>query len=115
MAAPTIDPATFKALQDAAGVDFVTDLVRTFFEEAPAMIADLRTSLAAGDADRFRRAAHSLKSNSNTFGAFALGSLARELELSSAERAASRKAESLEPLAAEYQRVAARLEEMIRA
>ena len=30
---------------------------------------------------RFRRAAHSLKSNSNTFGALALGAMARELEL----------------------------------
>ena len=33
------------------------------------------------DADRFRRAAHSLKSNSNTFGALRLAALARELEL----------------------------------
>ena len=45
------------------------------------MLAELRSARAAGDAERFRRAAHSLKSNSNTFGALALGALARELEL----------------------------------
>ena len=33
------------------------------------MLAELRDALAGGDADAFRRAAHSLKSNSNTFGA----------------------------------------------
>ena len=37
------------------------------------MLADLAQSLAALDADRFRRAAHSLKSNGNTFGALSVG------------------------------------------
>ena len=45
------------------------------------MLAELRSARAAGDAERFRRAAHSLKSNSNTFGALALGAQARALEL----------------------------------
>ena len=78
---PTIDPAIFTELQDSAGADFVVELVGTFFEEAPQMIGELRGALAAGDAERFRRAAHSLKTNANTFGATALGAKARELEL----------------------------------
>ena len=45
------------------------------------MLAELRARSRNGDAERFRRAAHSLKSNSNTFGALTLGALARELEL----------------------------------
>ncbi len=45
------------------------------------MLDDLRRSLAAQNADQFRRAAHSLKSNSNTFGALTLGAMAKELEL----------------------------------
>jgi HPt (histidine-containing phosphotransfer) domain-containing protein len=45
------------------------------------MLAELRSARAAGDADRFRRAAHSLKSNGMTFGATTLGTLARALEL----------------------------------
>jgi HPt (histidine-containing phosphotransfer) domain-containing protein len=56
--------------------------VQTFFEEAPQMIAELRAAQAGGAAERFRRAAHSLKTNANTFGANALGTQARELELS---------------------------------
>lgn len=113
-AQPTVDAATFKALQEAAGADFVADLVRTFVDEAPRMIAELRSALAAGDAERFRRAAHSLKSNGNTFGATALGTLARELELSARERTAAGDAAPIEALAREFTRVAARLEEMSR-
>jgi HPt (histidine-containing phosphotransfer) domain-containing protein len=76
----TIDHVIFNELQASAGADFVVELVDTFFEEAPQMIADLRSALAAGDAERFRRAAHSLKTNAHTFGATALGAKARELE-----------------------------------
>jgi len=108
MAEPTIDPATFAALQDAAGADFVAELAATFLEEAPGMLEDLRRGLADGDADRFRRAAHSLKSNSETFGALMLGRLARELELAGLERARGMPA-PLASLEGEYQRVAAAL------
>lgn len=113
MTQDTIDAQTFKALQDAAGADFVADLVKTFLEEAPSMIAELREALAGGDVERFRRVAHSLKSNSNTFGASALGGLARELELAAKERAAVDPAK-IDGLASEYARAAARLEEMAR-
>lgn len=82
MSSTTIDPAIFAELKDTAGADFVSDLVATFTdEEAPQMLAELRDALAAGSAERFRRAAHSLKSNAMTFGALPLGELARSLEL----------------------------------
>jgi HPt (histidine-containing phosphotransfer) domain-containing protein len=82
MTSATIDPAIFAELKDTAGADFVCELVATFAdEEAPQMLAELRDALAAGSADRFRRAAHSLKSNAMTFGALPLGELARGLEL----------------------------------
>jgi HPt (histidine-containing phosphotransfer) domain-containing protein len=79
--APTIDRATFEALEQTTGADFVRELVDTFLQEAPAMLDELRNALAAKDADKFRRSAHSLKSNGNTFGALTLGAMARELEL----------------------------------
>jgi HPt (histidine-containing phosphotransfer) domain-containing protein len=78
---PTVDRPTFRTLQESAGADFVVELVDAFVDEAPRMLAALRDSLAAGDVDGFRRAAHSLKSNSLTFGATALGAQARALEL----------------------------------
>jgi HPt (histidine-containing phosphotransfer) domain-containing protein len=75
-----IDLATFRALEETAGAEFVAELVDTFLAEAPLMLSEMRSARAAGDAERFRRAAHSLKSNCNTFGALALGAQARELE-----------------------------------
>jgi histidine phosphotransfer protein HptB len=105
MPEPTINPATFAELQDAAGAEFVVELVDTFLEEAPAMLAELRSAQAAQDADAFRRAAHSLKSNSNTFGATALGLMARQLELGGMVADPA----PLDALEAEYQRVATAL------
>lgn len=81
MSTSLIDPDVFAELQASAGADFVAELVQTFSEEAPLILADLLAALKAGDADRFRRAAHSLKSNSSTFGATRLAEMARSLEL----------------------------------
>ena len=81
MADSTIDAAVFEELQATAGADFVVELVDTFLEEAPQMLAELRAALAGGQAERFRRAAHSMKTNAHTFGATRLGAMARELEL----------------------------------
>jgi histidine phosphotransfer protein HptB len=76
-----IDSKVFAELQATAGAEFVAELVDTFLEEMPGMLAELRAALAAADAERFRRAAHSLKSNANTFGAHELAAMARQLEL----------------------------------
>jgi len=109
---PTIDTATFKALQETAGADFVKELVDTFLQEAPAMLDELRAAQAARDADKFRRAAHSLKSNANTFGALGLGALARELELAGLERALAMDPQPLGALEQAYSRAAAALKDL---
>jgi HPt (histidine-containing phosphotransfer) domain-containing protein len=109
MSAPTIDRATFEALKQTTGAEFALELVDTFLQEAPVMLEDLRGALAAKDADKFRRIAHSLKSNSNTFGALTLGAMARELELTSASKVSEGRAEPVDALADEYSRVAAAL------
>jgi HPt (histidine-containing phosphotransfer) domain-containing protein len=112
MAETTIDRATFDELKDTAGADFVAELVDTFLVEAPVMLGDLRTALGAGNADQFRRAAHSLKSNSNTFGALTLGAMAKELELTGLAPARAAGGATLDALAQEYARVAAALKEL---
>ena len=109
MTAPTIDRATFDSLEQTAGAEFVRELVDTFLQEAPGMLDELRSALAARDADKFRRAAHSLKSNSNTFGALTLGAMARELELGGMAKVIERDGQPLAALAEEYGRVAAAL------
>jgi HPt (histidine-containing phosphotransfer) domain-containing protein len=111
MTQPTIDRATFDELKQTAGADFVAELVDTFLVEAPRMLDELRGALAGKETDKFRRTAHSLKSNSNTFGALALGAMARELELSGMDPAKANDAK-LDALATEYSKVAAALTEL---
>jgi HPt (histidine-containing phosphotransfer) domain-containing protein len=110
MADTVIDAATFAELQDTAGAEFVGELVGTFLEEAPQMLAELRAARAAASADGFRRAAHSIKSNANTFGALRLGEMARELEL----RGLVAETAPIDALQAEYERVASALQERTR-
>lgn len=76
-----IDPAAWSELEQTAGADFVGELVQTFLEEGPGMLQALRDAHAAGNADDFRRNAHSLKSNGLTFGALGFAAQARALEL----------------------------------
>lgn len=75
-----IDRAVLVALSESVGTEFVAELIDTFMEEAPGMFEELRQALRKNDADSFRRAAHSLKTNATTFGATRLAGLARELE-----------------------------------
>jgi HPt (histidine-containing phosphotransfer) domain-containing protein len=111
----TIDRDTFRALQASAGAEFVGELVDTFLEEAPKMLAELRAALAAGDADAFRRAAHSLKSNALTFGAQALAAKARELETTAREVVAAGDVKAVDALADEIRRTGDALKEQNRA
>ena len=104
-----IDAAVFGELQETAGADFVGELVGTFLEEAPTMLSALRAALAGGDAEGFRRAAHSLKSNASTFGAMALAAQARALELGGLPGDAA----GLAALEAEYAQVARELQERV--
>jgi HPt (histidine-containing phosphotransfer) domain-containing protein len=106
-----IDAARFAELQATAGADFVVELIDTFLAEAPGMLAELRAARAAGDADGYRRAAHSLKSNANTFGATALGAQARAIELAGLGEPAA-DAALLGALEAEYARAARALQEL---
>ena len=101
-----IELPVLQDLQATAGAEFVDELLGTFFEEAPALLASLRTALAQGDAEGFRRAAHSLKTNAQTFGAMALGERARALELGGLQS----DAQGLDAVDAAYASAAAALE-----
>jgi HPt (histidine-containing phosphotransfer) domain-containing protein len=77
---PVIDPATFEELKQMSGEDFINELIDAFLDDAPNMIQNMQAALATKDVESFRRNAHSLKSNANTFGAMELAALAKELE-----------------------------------
>ena len=77
---PTIDETTFQNLKRDSGADFIAELIDTFLEDGARRLSELHTALEVQDADTFRRAAHTLKSNAATFGATELAGLAKELE-----------------------------------
>ena len=105
---PEIDASVFAELQDTAGAEFVGELVGTFFEEAPQMLAELRAAQAAGDGRTLppRRAfaqvqqQHLRRTEARRDGAHA-----------GARRAAGRRP-PIDALEAEYARVAAALKEL---
>ncbi len=101
-----IDATVFAQLGRMTGPEFAKELAQTFAEEAPGMLADLREAMRNGEAERYRRAAHSLKSNSQTFGATKLAAMARMVELGGID-ASDRS--TIDALEAEYARAAAAL------
>ena len=77
---PVIDQTAFEELKQISGEDFINELIDAFLDDAPNMIKSMQSALDSKDLESFRRNAHSLKSNANTFGATELGALAEELE-----------------------------------
>ena len=80
-----IDKATFEELKQISGEDFINELIDAFLDDAPNMIQNMQSALETKDVESFRRNAHSMKSNANTFGAMELGALAKELEFMAKE------------------------------
>lgn len=112
MRAKEIDMAAFDTLKEMSGADFIWELVDAFLEDAPQLIHGMKTALDAGDAESFRRAAHSLKSNGATFGANNLSALAQELEMLGRENKLPQTGGRLDALEATYREVARELKEL---
>ncbi len=109
----SIDLSVFNELQDATGSNFIKELVETFMEEAPGILAELKSATTTGDLDQFRRAAHSIKSNANVFGAHELAELARQMELSGLGSDQDATNKEIAALDASYERSAVDLKDLI--
>ncbi|HVM72910.1 MAG TPA: Hpt domain-containing protein [Anaerolineales bacterium] len=107
-----IDLPTFEALKESMGADFINELVQAYFEEAPQLLDSLQHALAGQDYELFRQAAHSIKSTSNSFGALALGTLAKELEMMGRAADLQGAPVKVEQLVRDYADVKMRLEEL---
>ena len=107
---PVIDQKTFDELKQMSGDDFINELIDTFLDDAPAMIAEIKSALEANNADAFRRAAHSMKSNAATFGAMQLAALAKELEMLGKENKLADSGDKLKALEEAYVSVREELE-----
>ena len=110
-----LDPAALDNLRDIADGDsaFLADLIGTFLEDAPQMLADMRQGLENQDMVLLRRAAHSLKSNSIQFGAIPLSELCKQLEAMSKTNSLEGAEEKLVRAKAEYEQVQAALQSIL--
>ena len=105
-----IDLSVFNNLKEMMGSDFIGELVDTYLQDSPELFRQMHQALESNDADTFRRAAHSLKSNSANFGAMQLSSLARELELMGKENRLEQAEETLARAENDYAQVETILE-----
>ena len=80
--APLLDETVIAGLQDLVEADptLIDDLLETFEEQAPQLLAQIREGLATTDAELVRRAAHTLKGSSANLGASTLADLASQVE-----------------------------------
>jgi len=98
--------------RQAADFAFITQSVAGLADPRLRMLCQLfLTELG----ERFRRTAHSLKSNGLTFGALAFAAQAKTLELAGLAAVKAQGGDPLAALAAEYRSAAAALEALARA
>ena len=78
----TFDPTALDALLDTIGGDreALGELIESFLEEGPDLIAKIEDAVRNGDAEGLRQAAHTMKSSAADFGALELSHLCREIE-----------------------------------
>jgi signal transduction histidine kinase/CheY-like chemotaxis protein/HPt (histidine-containing phosphotransfer) domain-containing protein len=102
---PVLDLAALKRLRDTLGKQadqMLPGLIENFFTDAPKLIAEAQRTLEQNQTVELRRAAHTLKSTSATFGALALSALARELEYKARDGALVGADDLLKQIEAEY-------------
>jgi len=88
----------------------VGELIESYLEETPKLLARLEAAMRAGDADGVRLAAHTLKSSSADFGALALADLARDLEAKARAGSMANAGRRATQVQVEYEKVRAALE-----
>ena len=109
-----IDQNVFDELFANTGGDpaFLDELIDTYRADSLTLLEQMRAALATNDVEEFRRAAHSLKSNSANLGATTLSGLAKELEMIARAGTLDGAAERLPQVQAETEQARAALEQM---
>ena len=110
--APALDLKKFAEFRETMGDDFIGEVLAVFHEDAPQLLESLKQALDGGDAELFRRSAHTLKSNCNAFGALTLGEMARELEMLGKEGRLADAGDKVARAETEYQRLQQALKEL---
>lgn len=112
-----LDQGALDALDDVTGGDpeFFAELVHTFLDDAPTLIAGMRRGLATGDASEVRRLAHGLKSNGRDFGATRFADLCATLEHNTADGQLASATDMIDTIETEFATVKRALEAYINA
>jgi HPt (histidine-containing phosphotransfer) domain-containing protein len=107
-----LDPAALETLLEVVGGEtaLLGELIDSFLEEAPPLVANLRQALEGEDAAELRRAAHTIKSSSHDFGATNLAELCQELENMGKADTLDGAAELVAQVEGEYEQVRVALE-----
>ncbi len=111
----SIDKSVFEGLVASAAGDkaFVAELIETFLSDSPNLFALMHATQLSNDCDGFRRAAHTLKSTSASFGAMTLSGQAKELEMIAKAGTLEGTAEKLPRAQQEYDRVQGELKQWL--
>jgi PAS domain S-box-containing protein len=105
---PALDPTVLAELRQFQGEgepDIVWELAEAFAFETPPLLETLRQSVASGQPEQLKRAAHNLKGSSNNLGARPMAALSAELEIIGKNGTVERAEELVTRLEQEYQRV----------
>ena len=112
MSETLIDKEAWERMKSMTGPAFLGELIDVFLKDSPDLIKEMRSGLMSGNVERVRRAAHSLKSNSASFGADRLAEVARELEMIAKSGTLDGGESKLSAVEAEYGRLLPVLEEL---
>ncbi|GIT93231.1 hypothetical protein JANAI62_37250 [Jannaschia pagri] len=103
--AAQFDPSAITNLMEIIGGDAeaFAMLKQSFLDEAPKLLAQIKAGDTAGDAKMVRRAAHTLKSSANDFGALRLAQLCKSIEADAQRGSLTTLATTLPVLEAEFE------------
>jgi HPt (histidine-containing phosphotransfer) domain-containing protein len=107
-----IDPEAWEMMKAMTDPAFLIDLIDVYLNDSPELINQMRSGVGAGNLEMVRRAAHSLKSNSASFGANQLAEAARTLEMRTKNGSLDGAETMLEAVEVEYARLLPRLMEL---
>jgi HPt (histidine-containing phosphotransfer) domain-containing protein len=107
-----IDKGAWERMKSMTGPAFLAELIDVFLKDSPELIKRMQGGMAAGDIESVRQAAHSLKSNSASFGADRLAGVARELEMIAKSGTLDGAESKLSAVKAEYAQLLPLLQEL---
>jgi HPt (histidine-containing phosphotransfer) domain-containing protein len=102
-----------RALTPDDNDEFLREIAGIFLEDTPQRITELEDSLAAGDAPKFTRAAHSIKGSSSNLGAMSLRAAAEKLEHHSQKSGLNDVAPMIDAVKTEFSRAKVELDRLL--